>query len=93
MSCPDWQPCHNTPAFIEGKTLTVVGFDFYRSLYSYESNEKIRKDHLNGNLRGNPKPGKEHNPNLQLKYIKNLVKGNDDFIPIGFLRRLIDGEI
>lgn len=70
------------------KSVTVCGFDFYTTLYSYREDEKLRMKHINGYM-GRTR----HFPKLQLEYIKKEVYEKDKrFIPVGFLKKLLESS-
>jgi hypothetical protein len=60
-------------------TLTVVGFDFYSSLYWFRKDEAFRNAvHL-----------MPHKPRVQFEHFKEYIKDFDNFIPIGRLKEML----
>ena len=75
------------------KSLTVVGYDFYQTLYNNDNNEKLRKQIMK-NKHGVGPDKLSHNPSLQFEYIKdNIYLKDNRFMPLGFLKKVLDGEI
>ena len=73
------------------KSLTVVGFDFYQTLYLNRTDEDHRLK-IMANKKGT-EDGQTHNPLLQLKYIKdNYYIKDNRFIPLGVFKKLLDEE-
>jgi len=65
------------------KSLTVVGFDFYRTLYMYKTDNAFLKKIQEGKI-------SNHKPDIQLKYIKDIYKQDKRLIPIGKLKELLE---
>jgi hypothetical protein len=65
------------------KSLTVVGFDFYETLYLHKTNAKQLEDIQKNRVAG-------HNPKKQLEYIKGVYKKDKRLMPIGRLKEMLD---
>lgn len=90
---------------LQTKILSVVGFDFYRTLYLNDDDEKARQKFLmghksrqTGNLFTDNNVYNDDNrekkdamdPKLQLEYIRKRCMTDDRFIPIGKLKELLE---
>jgi len=62
------------------RSLSVVGFDFYSSLYWFDGNPSLL----------NIIHGMPHKPRIQFANFKKYIKDFDNFVPIGRLKEMLE---
>jgi hypothetical protein len=67
----------------EIKSLTVVGFDFYETLYFNKKDDKFLKTIQTNKVAG-------HNPKSQLAFIKDVYKNDERFKAVGRLKTILE---